>query len=148
MMEDERMITPLPKSLPITAVILLVLGIALSPFIQDIFTEEQLSTNPLFSGIPFLLVFISIILFFMSFTWWVSNRLNFRVSDKVYQRIEKIFIGGIVLGIIMMFQPWVFVLFRYGFYLLLVSTLAFIVWSHVTAAAPIDDFAVDAVDPN
>jgi hypothetical protein len=124
-------------------VILLVLGIALSPFIQDIFTEEQLSTNPLFTGIPFLLVFISIILFFMSFTWWVSNRLNFRVSDKVYQFIEKIFIGGIVLGIIMMFQPWVFVLFRYGFYLLLFSTLAFIVWSHVTAAPPIDEFAAD-----
>ena len=52
-------------------------------------------------------------------------------------------IGGIVLGIIMMFQPWVFVLFRYGFYLLLFSTLAFIVWSHVTAAPPIDEFATD-----
>jgi hypothetical protein len=143
MMEDERIITPLPKSLPIIAVILLVLGLTLSPFIQNIFTEEQLNKNPLFSGIPFLLVFISIILFFMSFIWWLSNMLNFRVSDKVYGRIEKIFIGGIVLGIIMMFQPWVFVLFRYGFYLLLFATLAFIVWSHVTAAAPIDDFAVD-----
>ena len=143
-MEDERIITPLPKAMPIIALILLVLGIALSPFIQDIFAEEQLNKNPLLSGIPFLLVFISIILFFMSFTWWVSNRLNFRVSDKVYQFIEKIFMGGIVLGIIMMFQPWVFVLFRYGFYLLLFSTLAFIVWSHVTAAAPIDEFTVDA----
>jgi hypothetical protein len=143
MMEEERVITPLPKSMPIIALILLILGIALTPFIQDIFSEEQLSKNPLFSGIPFLLIFISIILFFMSFTWWVSNRLNFRVSDKVYQRIEKIFIGGIVLGIIMMFQPWVFVLFRYGFYLLLFSTLAFIVWSHVTAAPPIDEFATD-----
>jgi len=142
-MEEERVITPLPKSMPIIALILLILGIALTPFIQDIFSEEQLSKNPLFSGIPFLLIFISIILFFMSFTWWVSNRLNFRVSDKVYQRIEKIFIGGIVLGIIMMFQPWVFVLFRYGFYLLLFSTLAFIVWSHVTAAPPIDEFATD-----
>ena len=142
--DEERVITPLPKAMPIIALILLVLGIALSPFIQDIFAEEQLNKNPLLSGIPFLLVFISIILFFMSFIWWLSNRLNFRVSDKTYQIIEKIFIGGIVLGIIMMFQPWVFVFFRYGFYLLLFSTLAFIVWSHVTAAAPIDEFAVDA----
>jgi len=141
--DEERVITPLPKAMPIIALILLVLGIALSPFIQDIFAEEQLNKNPLLSGIPFLLVFISIILFFMSFTWWVSNRLNFRVSDKWYQRIEKIFIGGIVLGIIFMFQPWVFVLFRYGFYLLLISTLAFIVWSHVTAAAPVDEAAAD-----
>jgi hypothetical protein len=143
MMEEERVITPLPKAMPIIALILLILGIALTPFIQDIFTEEQLNKNPLFSGIPFLLVFSSIILFFMSFTWWVSNKLNFRVSDKAYNLIEKITIGGIVLGIIMMFQPWVFVLFRYGFYLLLISTLAFIVWSHVTAAPPIDDFAAD-----
>ena len=142
-MEDERIITPLPKSLPIIALILLLLGIILNPLIPTIFTEEQLSRNPLFSGIPFLLIFASIILFFMSFTWWVSNRLNFRVSDKAYQRIEKITIGGIVLGIILMFQPWVFVLFRYGFYLLLVSTLAFIVWSHVTAAAPVDEATAD-----
>jgi len=143
MMEDERIITPLPKALPIIAVILLLLGVILSPFISQIFAEEQLNKNPLLSGIPFLLVFSSIILFFMSFTWWVSNRLNFRVSDKAYNLIEKIFIGGIVLGIIMMFQPWVFVLFRYGFYLLLISTLAFIVWSHVTAAAPVDDTVAD-----
>ena len=141
--DEERVITPLPKAMPIIALILLVLGIALSPFIQDIFAEEQLNKNPLLSGIPFLLVFISIILFFMSFIWWLSNRLNFRVSDKTYQIIEKIFIGGIVLGIIMMFQPWVFVFFRYGFYLLLFSTLAFIVWSHITAAPPIDEFAAD-----
>ena len=142
-MEDERIITPLPKSLPIIALILLLLGIILNPFITTIFTEQQLSRNPLFSGIPFLLIFASIILFFMSFTWWVSNRLNFRISDKAYQRIEKITIGGIVLGIILMFQPWVFVLFRYGFYLLLFSTLAFMVWSHVTAAEPVDETAAD-----
>ena len=98
MEDEERVITPLPKAMPIIALILLVLGLALSPFIQDIFAEEQLNKNPLLSGIPFLLVFISIILFFMSFTWWVSNRLNFRVSDKAYQIIEKITIGGIVLG--------------------------------------------------
>jgi hypothetical protein len=90
-----------------------------------------------------VLIFASIILFFMSFIWWVSNRLNFRISDKAYNRIEKIIIAGIVLGIIFMFQPWVFVLFRYGFYLLLFSTLAFMVWSHVTAAAPVDDSAAE-----
>ena len=142
-MEDERIITPLPKNLPITAVFLLLLGVILSPFIQNIFTEEQLSRNALLSGIPFVLITAAIILFFMSFIWWVSNRLNFRVSDIAYQRIEKITIGGIVLGIIFMFQPWVFVLFRYGFYLLLFSTLAFMVWSHVTAAPPLDENAVD-----
>jgi len=142
-MEDERIITPLPKAMWISAIILLVLGIAAIPGVQNVFTEEQLSKNAILSGIPFILIFASIILFFMSFIWFLSNKLNFRVSDKTYNIIEKIIIGGIVVGIIFMFQPWVFVLFRYGFYLLLISTLAFITWSHITAAPPIDEFAAD-----
>ncbi len=142
-MEDERPITPLPKAMPIAAVILLILGIIAVPAVQNIFSEEQLNRNAILSGIPFILVFASIILFFMSFIWFLSNKLNFRISDKFYNIIEKIIIGGIILGIVLMFQPWVFVLFRYGFYLLLVSTLAFMVWSHITAAPPIDELAAD-----
>lgn len=142
-MEEERTITPLPKAMPITALILLILGIVSIPLVQQVFTEEQLAKNALLSGIPFILVFASIVLFFMSFIWFVSNKLNFRISDKAYNIIEKIIIGGIILGIVLMFQPWVFVLFRYGFYLLLFSTLSFMVWSHVTAADPVDELATD-----
>lgn len=142
-MEDERPITPLPKSMPIAAVILLILGIIAVPAVQNFFSEEQLNRNAILSGIPFILVFASIILFFMSFIWFLSNKLNFRISDKFYNIVEKIIIGGIILGIVLMFQPWVFVLFRYGFYLLLASTLAFMVWSHITAAPPIDELAAD-----
>lgn len=142
-MEEERTITPLPKAMPITALILLILGFVTIPLVQKVFTEEQLSRNALLSGIPFVLIFAAIILFFMSFIWFVSNKWNFRISDKTYNLVEKIIIGGIILGIVFMFQPWVFVLFRYGFYLLLFSTLSFMLWSHVTAAAPIDDLAVD-----
>lgn len=140
-MEDERIITPLPKALPISGVICLVLGIVMIPMVPQVFTEQQLSKNAILSGIPFILVFAAIIIFFMSFIWFLSNKLNFRVSDKAYNIIEKITIAGIVVGIVFMFQPWVFVLFRYGFYLLLVSTLAFIVWSHITAAPPVDELA-------
>ena len=39
-----------------------------------------------------------------------------------------------VLGTIGMFQPWVLELYHYGFLLLGLSTLAFIVISHVPAA--------------
>lgn len=142
-MKEERTITPLPKAMPITATVLLVLGVILSQFIDQIFSVEQLSRNAVLSGIPFILVFASVILYFMSFTWFLSNKLNFRVSNHVYQIIEKVTIGGIVLGILMMFQPWVFVAFRYGFYLLLFSTLAFIVWSHITPSPAIDEFATE-----
>jgi hypothetical protein len=75
--------------------------------------------------------------------WFLSNKLNFRISARAYDIVEKIIIGGIILGIVFMFQPWVFVLFRYGFYLLLISTLAFIVWSHIAAEEPVDDLASD-----
>ena len=40
-------------------------------------------------------------------------------------------IGGILLGILGMFQPWVFGLYKTGFFVLLFSTLGFILWSHV-----------------
>ena len=128
---EERTITRLPKKLPITAVILLILGLVLNPLIDTIFTEQQLSRNALLSGIPFVLIFAAIVIFFMAFAWFVSNRLNFRVEYGRYQLIERLIIGGIALGIVFMFQPWIFILFRYGFYLLLLATLAFIVWSHI-----------------
>ena len=50
-------------------------------------------------------------------------------------------IGGIILGIIGMFQPWIFEAFRYGFYLLLASTIGYIAWSHVSPAEPEDETA-------
>jgi mannose/fructose/N-acetylgalactosamine-specific phosphotransferase system component IIC len=130
-MDEARTITPLPKKLPITAVILLILGLVLNPMVDSIFTEEQLSRNALLIGIPFVLIFAAIVIFYMTLAWYVSNKLNFKVEIGRYQLIERIIIASIVLGIFFMFQPWVFVLFRYGFYLLTLATLAFIVWSHV-----------------
>ncbi len=141
-MEEERVITPLPKAMPISATILLLLGIVSTQFVDTVFSEEQLARNALLSGIPFVLIFASIVIYFMSFAWFVSNKLNFRVSSRLFQIVERIAIGGIVLGIILMFQPWVFELFRYGFFILLISTLGFIVWSHITPS-PEDEFAAD-----
>jgi hypothetical protein len=143
-MEDTRPITPLPKALPISGVILLVLGFIAMPLVQTVFSDQQLSRNAILSGIPFILIFASIIIFFMSFIWFLSNKLNFRISARTYNIVEKIIIGGIVLGIVFMFQPWVFVLFRYGFYMLLIATLGFIVWSHIAAKESSADFAADA----
>jgi hypothetical protein len=142
-MDEIRPITPLPKALPISGVVLLILGLITIPMVQNVFTEQQLSRNAILSGIPFILIFASVIIFFMSLIWFLSNKLNFRISARTYDIVEKIIIGGIILGIVFMFQPWVFVLFRYGFYLLLISTLAFIVWSHIAAKEPVDDLASD-----
>jgi hypothetical protein len=132
--------TPQPKKrrvpigLPITAVLLLLLAHFVAPSITASFSEEQLNRNALLSGIGFLMVFISTILFYISFIWWLALRLNGKISYKTYRLIEYIIIAGIILGILGMFQPWVFAAFRYGFYLLLLATVAFIAWSHVTPA--------------
>ena len=54
------------------------------------------------------------------------------MSKKTYSLVERVLIGLILLGIVAMFQPIGVDLYRYGFLLLLFSTLGFIVFSHMT----------------
>lgn len=121
-----------PIGMPIAAVIFFVLGFAAQPIIQSLATEEQLDDNVLLSAIPFVLVFVGIILTYMTIIWLVASALNHNVSARVYRVIEMVIIGGIVLGALGMFQPWTMSFFKSGFLLLLLSTLSFILWSHVT----------------
>jgi len=90
-----------------------------------------MARNVLLSALPFILIFIGIILIYMTIIWAAASVLNDRVSARTYRIIEYIAIGGIVAGIVGMLQPWVFPLFRYGFLLLLFSTIFYILWSHV-----------------
>ena len=120
-----------PRGLPIAAVILLILGLIAMPLINNNVSEEQLATNVIISAIPFILIFASILVAFMSLVWFTSSRLSDNISEKIYRPIEYALIGGILLGIFFMFQPWVFQLFRIGFFLLLGSTIGYILWSHV-----------------
>jgi 4-hydroxybenzoate polyprenyltransferase len=84
----------------------------------------------------FILGFLVILGLFIRLIVVVSRRLNQRVAQSTFEWVERIIIAGIVLGVVAMFQPWFFLGYKYGFLLLLFSTLAFIVWSHVTPAAP------------
>lgn len=122
----------IPIWLPITIVLLLILGFAAEPFIQANATEEQLAQNVLLSAIPFILVFVAIILTFITLIVIAARLLNNNISRRHYRPVEMILIGGIVLGVVGMFQPWVFGLFKTGFFVLLISTLGFILWSHVS----------------
>ena len=120
-----------PKGLPIAAVILLILGLIAWQVVPIVVSEEQMARNVILAGIPFILVFASIIVAFMSLVWFVSVKLSGNISEKVYQPIEYALIGGILLGLFLMFQPWVFELFRVGFFILLFSTIGYITWSHI-----------------
>ena len=120
-----------PIGLPISVVVLLILGAIAGPAIRAIFTEKQLSTNVLLSAIPFVLIFVAIVLTFITLVTFIASLLNHNIPPEVYRPIELTVIGGIVLGIIGMFQPWSFLAYRVGFFVLLFSTLSFILWSHV-----------------
>ena len=86
-------------------------------------------------AILFIVGFLVILGCYIYFIRWVALRLNDKVSQQLHMRVERLIIAGIIVGVVSMFQPWVFIGYKYGFLLLLFSTLAFIVWSHVTPAS-------------
>jgi hypothetical protein len=53
------------------------------------------------------------------------------MSQKTYRRVERTIIALMLVGIAGMFQPMAIGLYRYGFLLLLLSTILFIIISHV-----------------
>jgi len=115
----------------IAALILIVLGVATFYLIQATATPDQMAKNVLLSALPFILVFIAIILLFASLIIFTSARLGHTIAFMPHRIVEFIAMAGIVLGIFSIFQPWVFALYRPGFLTLLFSTLFFILWSHV-----------------
>jgi Na+-driven multidrug efflux pump len=121
-----------PKGLLIAIAILLILGLISNPIIRSLATPEQLAQNVLLNAIPFILIFAAIILAFIAVISLVADALNNKISQRLYKVIERLLIGGIILGIFGMLQPWLHLAYKYGFLLLLFSTLGFILWSHVT----------------
>jgi hypothetical protein len=121
----------IPLKLLISAAVLLTLSVAAHPVLQSLVPDLQTSSNVLLLALPFLMVFVPIILLFMALIVFISKVLHERVPERAYKSIEYVFIAGIVLGIISMFQPWTFLLFKPGFFILFGSLLGFMIWSHV-----------------
>jgi hypothetical protein len=121
-----------PITLLIVIAVLLVLGLLVGPFINSRMTEEQLADNVILNAIPFILIFAAIILGFIAIIVIVASILDNNISTRAHRIVERILIAGIVLGVLGMFQPWLFEAYKYGFVLLLISTLSFILWSHIT----------------
>ncbi len=81
----------------------------------------------------FLTVFLAILLAFIFFGVYLASLiLSSKVPRQVYRAVEGIIIAGILLGAFGMFQPWLLFGYHHGFTVLFYSTLAFIVWSHIT----------------
>jgi hypothetical protein len=120
-----------PPGLPISIAILLILGSIAGPLIRSNFTEKERVANVFLEAIPFILIFIAIILTFITIIVLVGSLLNDNISRRTHQLVERVIIIGIVAGVIGMFQPWWFLAYKYGFPVLLISTLSFILWSHI-----------------
>ncbi len=123
-----------PIALPAIAVALIVLGFIASRLIPSWATPQQMATNVLLSAIPFILIFVGILLLYITLIVLVASALNGLVAPRVYGAVTWIIIGGILLGILGMFQAVNMTFYTYGFPVLLYSTLAYILWSHVTPA--------------
>ena len=120
-----------PAKLLLSAAGALILSPLARPVIGTLVTPEEMSENVLLSAIPFILVFVAIVLVYMALIVFAGKLLSNRVSEGVYHVIEYVLIAGIGLGVFGMFQPWLFISFKISFLVLLLSTLSFILWSHV-----------------
>ena len=69
------------------------------------------------------------------------------MSKKTYSLVERVLIALILLGMVGMFQPIAIALYRYGFLLLLFSTLGFIVFSHMSPKDAEPNAEPDAARP-
>ena len=116
-----------PLALIIWIVGLLIAGLAAGPLINAVATPQQLADNVLLNALPFILIFIALIVA-------TGSLLNHRIPERAYRPVERLLIAGIVLGVIGMFQPWALIFYQVGFMVLLISTLGFILWSHIIPA--------------
>ena len=99
----------IPIALPIIIVVLLILGLLAGPFIESRTTEQQRADNVLLNAIPFVLIFVAILLTFILLIVIIGSMLNNNVPPRIYKIIESILIAGIILGVLGMFQPWVLI---------------------------------------
>lgn len=123
-----------PLALPLIALILLVLGIVANAMLPSLTTPEQRADNVLLSAIPFILIFVGILLLYITLITLTATAFSDVMNPRLHQTVLRVIIAGILVGILGMFQPWALALYTYGFVLLLISTLLYILWSHIRPA--------------
>jgi lysylphosphatidylglycerol synthetase-like protein (DUF2156 family) len=93
-------------------------------------SEEQ-QNEVLIKAVPFVAIFVSIVLAFICLIVIVAVTLAGKVPLRSYRPIEFLLVAGILLGIVGLFQGWKLFAYEFGFLVLLFSLLAFMVWSHL-----------------
>jgi hypothetical protein len=122
------------RGFAIAIAILLAFAVAFDAYTGTL--SEEMQGEVLILALPFVAVFVSIILAFACLIVVVSIAFDRAVPQRSYRPVEALIIGGILLGVVGLFQGWKLFAYEFGFLLVLVSTLLFMVWSHLAPKSP------------
>ncbi len=120
-----------PITLIAIAVVLLASGYIFNGMMGR-FSEDLLRKNMLVYAIPFLAIFVGILLLYIALIVTISRGFSGYLPARIYRPLFTASVVGIVVGVVMMFQPWLLAIYRAGFSVLLISLLSFMVVSHIT----------------
>jgi hypothetical protein len=120
-----------PFKLLAVALFLLIIGFIALPITSKP-PAKVTATTVLITGIPFLFVFVAILLTYIAVIVTFSRYYSGHLTEKRFNTIFYTCMGGIVLGVILMFQPFVLKLYTIGFLVLLFSLLSFMIVGHIT----------------
>jgi hypothetical protein len=123
-----------PYALPIASVLLVIFGVLYGKFILVTVPVQQQINNVILTAIPFICYFVAILLVYIFLINMSAQFLNHRISPQIYKPLNFVIIAGIIVGILMMLQPFAIVLYKASFMVVLVSLLLFMIWSHITPA--------------
>jgi hypothetical protein len=123
-----------PFAIPVISVLLVIFGALYSKYILVLIPVEEQINNVILTAVPFICYFVAILLVYIFLINIFSQRLNHRISAKIYKPIFFVIIAGIIGGILMMLQPYAIILFKASFMVVLISLLLFIFWSHIIPA--------------
>ena len=77
-----------PLGLLISIAILLILGSIVGPLIRSSFTEKERAANVFLEAIPFILIFVAIILTFITLIVVVASVLNDNIPRRTHRLVE------------------------------------------------------------
>ena len=129
-----------------SALVALVIAI-IFPALRDGIADERTRNGVLMQAIPFFAIFAAILLLYILLGYLIAYRLNGKVPNRTYSGIETTMVLGILVGVVLLFQPIHFVGYRYGFLLVLGSLIGFMLWSHVVGRTMRADMNLPAFTP-
>ncbi|GAB1421264.1 hypothetical protein MASR2M15_14180 [Anaerolineales bacterium] len=92
----------------------------------------DVTDDVLIQAIPFIAIFIGILMLFIMLIAFIAIRLHKRISHRYHRLIELTLVIGILFALVSTFQSINMVGFSYGFLLLFIMWLSFTLWTHIT----------------